>query len=76
MAYTGADGNEHIVPLYLVTDGDVIFIVPSVGMYRVKQNSKAFNDIDGHWAKKYIDFITARNCSWVPEAACSHRTSL
>jgi hypothetical protein len=60
VAYTGADGNEHIVPLCLVTDGDVIFIVPSVGMYRVKQNSKAFNDIDGHWAKKYIDFITAR----------------
>jgi uncharacterized repeat protein (TIGR02543 family) len=54
------DGQEIIVKYSFIKDGQVHFVGDKATEYLYKDNSKGFSDIEGHWAKEDIDFVTAR----------------
>ena len=57
---TTADGSTYIVPWCMVENEKVLYLALEPGDYALVNNPKHFSDIDSHWAKTYIDFVTAR----------------
>ncbi|MBU5627404.1 S-layer homology domain-containing protein [Oscillibacter sp. MSJ-2] len=57
---TTADGSTYIVPWCMVENEKVLYLALEPGDYALVNNAKHFSDIDSHWAKTYIDFVTAR----------------
>ena len=57
---TAADGSTYIVPWCVVENEKVLYLALEPGDYALVNNPKHFSDIDSHWAKTYIDFVTAR----------------
>ena len=55
-----ADGSTYIVPWCVVENEKVLYLALEPGDYDLVNNAKHFSDIDSHWAKTYIDFVTAR----------------
>jgi hypothetical protein len=54
-----ANGNV-IMPYSIYKSGEVTFRTPNTGIFDVIYNAKTFNDISGHWALGYIDFVSSR----------------
>lgn len=57
---TGAGGSETIVKTALLTGGQMTVSVPDGATVRIWDNRKNFQDIQNHWARNAIDFVTAR----------------
>ncbi len=60
VVYTDDHGIDRMVPWSQVGETGVTFIAAVMGRYKVVSNPKTFGDTAGHWAQRYIDFITAR----------------
>ena len=54
------NGVEEIVKTSVVTEQGVLLKVPDKAVVTVKDNSKSFSDVNGHWAKDAIGFVSAR----------------
>ncbi len=57
---TTEDGRTFIVPWCMNEKGQILYVVSEAGIYDLINNPKHFNDIYGHWAEKYINFVTSR----------------
>jgi hypothetical protein len=53
--------NTLLTVFHNIVDGKLVFIAPHFSIYSVMRFESAFNDIDAHWAKKYITSLAARN---------------
>ncbi len=61
VAYYYNEGNEKVyAPMAAVINEKLALIAPVTAEYFFEENAKAFQDIQGHWAKPNIDFVTAR----------------
>ncbi len=54
------DGTEEIIRDSVVVDGDMVFDLDESATVKIVNNAKHFVDIDGHWAKSDVDYVTAR----------------
>jgi hypothetical protein len=54
------DGQEIVVKFSIMKDDQMHFVGDNATEYLYKDNSKSFSDIENHWAKEDIDFVTAR----------------
>ncbi|USF27886.1 hypothetical protein N510_002843 [Firmicutes bacterium ASF500] len=54
------NGVEEVVKTSVVTEQGVLLKVPDRAVVMVKDNSKSFSDVNGHWAKDAIGFVSAR----------------
>ena len=55
-----SDGSETILKTALLTGGQITVSVPDGAVVHIRDNSKDFQDIQGHWAESAIDFAAAR----------------
>ncbi len=56
------NGTEEVVRKTIVTEDGVILAVADGTTVKLVDNSKHFRDVSGdHWARNYVDFVTARN---------------
>lgn len=55
------NGKDKVVSISTMTDKGIYFIAPKTASYSYKDNIVRFEDIDTHWAKSAIEFVTARD---------------
>lgn len=55
------NGKDKVVSISTLIDKEISFIAPKTASYSYKDNAVRFEDIDSHWAKSAIEFVTARN---------------
>ena len=55
-----SNGSETILKTALLDRGQITVSVPDGAVVHVRDNSKDFQDIQGHWAESAIDFAAAR----------------
>lgn len=60
VVYTDENGNRHIVQWSAIDKDGISFVIKNRGKYEIIDNSKIFEDIDGHWGRNAIVFVTAR----------------
>ncbi|WP_037372559.1 InlB B-repeat-containing protein [Anaerovorax odorimutans] len=58
--YINGNGNKVFIGFASSATGTMKYIAPEGERVQFMQNSKYFNDINGHWAKTGIDFVTQR----------------
>lgn len=51
--------NQRIVKLSTQDESSIKFVAPTTSIYYFKDNSKGFKDIDNHWAKSSINFVSS-----------------
>jgi len=54
------DGSETIIKKSIPANGALAFALNGSATIRIKDNSKAFPDAEGHWATDSIQFVTGR----------------
>ena len=60
MPYYVESGKEIFIGFASDASGTMTYIAPEGATVLFRENPKSFNDIAGHWAKDYIDFVTER----------------
>ncbi len=55
------DGEETVVKKAMVKDGKIVVPINGSATVRITDRSKDFDDISGHWASDYINFVTSRD---------------
>lgn len=58
--YVDDKGNSIFIGFASDVGGTMKYIAPEGKTVLLKENSKNFSDISGHWGKAYIDFVTKR----------------
>ncbi len=55
-----SDGSESVITDSVLSEGKIEFPLNGSATVKIVDNSKPFSDIDGHWAKDAVDFVSAR----------------
>lgn len=54
------NGKESVISMSVAKDGLLRFIAPKTAEYSFRSNAKHFDDVQGHWSRDNISFVTAR----------------
>ena len=54
------DGSIEVIKLSFEKDGELIVPLEAASTFRIIDNSKKFNDVDLHWSREAVEFVTAR----------------
>lgn len=55
------NGEQELVTISGRDGNNIVFIAPETTTYSFVNNAKTFNDVQNHWAKSSIDYVSARN---------------